>query len=300
MKAKWWGVLVWICIGLYFGTLFSNISDINKSIGDEGDEVTPKADYEKKGRGGETRNVKYKYERERQGVRLSDTTTFSSAGCACKQMDIFQILPSKGKLIFAHVPKTAGTSIEHILSIGGSCHATAFELRECNPELFDSALTFTIIRHPLERMVSMYGYAKKGGNGSKSDKEKFAWLMNSDATFDDFIGGIDTNDYFYAPMSKYIGTASKLGVKEILCFDEIGKDWDRIMESIPPDIKPNAHPSAVHSRKGERQQFINTIVEMKATTRERTNSVYREDYLLWDRFCGGREGQLATQKIEAR
>lgn len=135
MKAKWWGVLVWICIGLYFGTLFSNISVINKSIGDEGDEVTPKADYEKKGRRGETRNVKYKYERERQGVRLSDTTTFSSAGCACKQMDIFQILPSKGKLIFAHVPKTAGTSIEHILSIGGSCHATAFELRECNPEL---------------------------------------------------------------------------------------------------------------------------------------------------------------------
>ena len=83
-----------------------------------------------------------------------------------------------------------------------------------------------------------------------------------------------------------------------LCFDEIGKHWDRIMESIP--IKPNAHPSAVRSRKGERQQSINTIVEMRATTRERTNSVYREDYLLWDRFCGGREGQLATQKIEAR
>lgn len=35
-------------------SVFSNISVINKSIGDEGDEMTPKACYEKKGRGGNT------------------------------------------------------------------------------------------------------------------------------------------------------------------------------------------------------------------------------------------------------
>lgn len=68
------------------------------------------------------------------------------------------------KVIFVHVPKTAGTSIERHLResdrdvVGG--HTTALAFRAAFPKLFDSYYKFAFVRHPLDRFLSAYCYLK--------------------------------------------------------------------------------------------------------------------------------------------
>lgn len=69
------------------------------------------------------------------------------------------------KVIFVHVPKTAGTSIENRLRahprdvVGG--HTTALAYRKAFPKQFDSYYKFAFVRHPLERFLSAYRYLRE-------------------------------------------------------------------------------------------------------------------------------------------
>ena len=70
----------------------------------------------------------------------------------------------KLQCIFIHIPKAAGTSIELKLKeindkhqmIGG--HSTAFSIMKNKPKVYQNYFTFTLVRHPYERLYSAYKY----------------------------------------------------------------------------------------------------------------------------------------------
>jgi hypothetical protein len=75
------------------------------------------------------------------------------------------------KMIFVHIPKNAGTSIESIFLTPEyrekypvskiERHATIHEVKEVFPDKYDSYIKFAVIRNPYDRMVSWYHYVKQ-------------------------------------------------------------------------------------------------------------------------------------------
>lgn len=66
-----------------------------------------------------------------------------------------------GKLVFVHIPRCSGTSIEHSLLNGrlvpdGEKHWNASMLKNHLGDLWDDCFKFAIVRNPFDRMASLY------------------------------------------------------------------------------------------------------------------------------------------------
>jgi hypothetical protein len=70
----------------------------------------------------------------------------------------------KAKCIFIHIPKSGGTSVAHALIGERAGHFTAMEIRSyLGSKVFNSYFSFTITRHPYDRLFSAFNYVKNRG-----------------------------------------------------------------------------------------------------------------------------------------
>jgi hypothetical protein len=75
------------------------------------------------------------------------------------------------KMIFVHIPKNAGTSIESVFLTPEykekypinliQRHATIHEIKKVFPDKYNSYIKFAVIRNPYDRMASWYHYVKQ-------------------------------------------------------------------------------------------------------------------------------------------
>ena len=63
---------------------------------------------------------------------------------------------NRKKVIFIHIPKTAGTSISNFLGFFSKKHYTARQVIDKVGNLWDKSFKFTVVRDPYERVLSMY------------------------------------------------------------------------------------------------------------------------------------------------
>ena len=69
----------------------------------------------------------------------------------------FSIGRNKRKIIFVHINKTGGVSIEQALGFSEKQHKTALEFKEqLGQKRWDKAYKFSIIRNPWDKVVSQY------------------------------------------------------------------------------------------------------------------------------------------------
>jgi hypothetical protein len=186
--------------------------------------------------------------------------------------------------IFIHVPKTGGTSIEHAFGFGKSSHATARDYRECNPQAFDHALTFAVIRNPVERLVSLYTYAKKGGNGGKRDEIKYRNVRN--LTLDEFIIELpNQTEINFAPQSYFIADDDgNVMVNEVLCTETLSEDWARLQVMYPNIKKLGALPRE-RLRSSSSQVTVNQVSHL---AEKRIRELFEDDFGLWEKYCGNK------------
>ena len=140
------------------------------------------------------------------------------------------MISHKHKCIFIHIPKAAGTSIErvfmddlgldmdnrHALLLGKNTnktmgprrvsHLTAQEMLDqhfISQELFDTYFKFAFVRHPVDRLYSIYRY------------RKFSDFMSFDNFILENVDKIDDQDreyFFYKPQFEYLCNNAKLMV----------------------------------------------------------------------------------------
>ncbi|WP_251978008.1 sulfotransferase family 2 domain-containing protein [Salinicola avicenniae] len=73
---------------------------------------------------------------------------------------------TRNKVIFVHVPKTAGNSIfQALFGVPAHGHDEAMKYRRYDAAKFDEYYKFGFVRHPLDRLVSAFVYLQKGGIG---------------------------------------------------------------------------------------------------------------------------------------
>jgi hypothetical protein len=139
-------------------------------------------------------------------------------------------------IVFVHVPKAAGTSINLALYGQTMGHARARDIRRWAPEDVNALPSFAVTRNPWDRLVSAYRFAVRGG-GSGGAFEAGVWRPERFAipefeTFERFVTEWLVRkhmwlDPIFQPQSTWI--CSRAG--EILV-DHVGR-----VEDLEPTIR---------------------------------------------------------------
>lgn len=81
------------------------------------------------------------------------------------KLNYFKDVYSDNNIIFIHVPKAAGTSINSALyGVSQTSHLKAKDFKRYNPKVFNQAFSFAVLRNPWDRLVSAYEFARSGGS----------------------------------------------------------------------------------------------------------------------------------------
>ncbi len=140
------------------------------------------------------------------------------------------MIDHKNKLIFIHIPKTSGISIQHLL-FGQKIynpHRKSLHLLN-NLDGYQGYTTFTVVRNPLDRLVSVYYHYIQGGNASRYDKEIGNYLK--DLGFRKFILNLDNLEvphydeieYMLYSQTYYIYRNGKKCIDLIFHFEELSE-----------------------------------------------------------------------------
>ena len=147
------------------------------------------------------------------------------------------------KIIFIHIPKTAGSSIEHLLRDEGryeldfigvrngrsTHHYMGIELKMILKDLYPKYYKFSFVRNPYDRLISEYFWCRIKDVGHKFNK-----------TFDqflDYVEDIVKNKKFFKPIENdhFIPQYSFLFFNNKLLVNNIFKYED--IETVAPLIK---------------------------------------------------------------
>ena len=113
------------------------------------------------------------------------------------------------KIIFIHIPKTAGSSIEHLLRDEGryeldfigvrngrsTHHYMGIELKMILKDLYPKYYKFSFVRNPYDRLISEYFWCRIKDVGHKFNK-----------TFDEFLDYVEDvikNKKFFKTIENY-------------------------------------------------------------------------------------------------
>jgi len=178
------------------------------------------------------------------------------------------------KIIFIHIPKTAGSSIEHLLRDEGryeldfigvrngrsTHHYMGIELKLILKDLYPKYYKFSFVRNPYDRLVSEYFWCRINNVGHKFNK-----------TFDEFLDYVEDvvkNKKFFKPIENdhFIPQYSFLFFNNKLLVNNIFKYED--LETVGPLIKKRLKIKTT-------LQHLNKSVKNEITlTQEQKDRVY--------------------------
>jgi hypothetical protein len=156
------------------------------------------------------------------------------------------------RVIFVHVPKTAGTAIERALRespldpVGG--HTTALGYRGRFPGEFATYFKFAVVRHPVSRFLSAWSYLRgtpvhpalnNAGIHACGSFEKWMRQVRDDPGLLDHIVHL-------LPQHRFVcGTSGELLVDRLYRFETLEEAWDDICErlGLPKAPLPRINPS---------------------------------------------------------
>jgi len=185
------------------------------------------------------------------------------------------------KIIFIHIPKTAGSSIEHLLRdndrfqldfIGvrngrSTHHYMGIELKLILKNMYNKFYKFSFVRNPYDRLISEYFWCKIKGVGYKYGK-----------TFDEFLNYVSDvvnnkkyyenifNDHFI-PQYSFLFYNKKLLVNNIFKYEDI----EKVIPMLKKKIKINTEIQ--HLNKSEKKDI--TLTEIQ---KNRIYELYKIDF----------------------
>ena len=200
--------------------------------------------------------------------------------CACSRLDQY-LRATSGRLAFVHITKTGGTSIEHAFNLSGSCHSTANAMRSCDHSAFERALSFAIIRHPLDRAISLYDYTRGGGNGSPNDRAKWRWVVDAGG-FAQFVERFSSDqavrDSHFRTQTDFVYHNGELLVDALLCLE--GIDDELLALQLREPRLATILPSVPHLRVSRR-----SVDDFGLRLLRQLDRVFADDFQLWYTHC---------------
>jgi len=186
------------------------------------------------------------------------------------------------KLIFVHVPKTGGSTIEQSKlfydakkhhPIGG--HTRAEILRNLAPGF----RSFSMVRHPCERFISAFTYTL-----TSAPEPELRWhhtnignrTLTAYVASSDFGGDVFWRFLHFQPQHSFLFFANKtFGVDLLLCQD----NWTNSIQRLREYMKPAAMPPFRHTH--TRSTTHSKCSDLPKETRQRIEKAYAMDMCLF-------------------
>ena len=171
----------------------------------------------------------------------------------------------KYKTCYIHIPKTGGTTIEHIIRKNrqkkrGSEHLPIEKYKD-----YYHYYIFSIVRNPYTRIISVYNYYKQGGNQSEHDIN----LMNKDTSLCDFLIKYNSKKISHL-RTQFSFLKNSTNINYIGKFEKFEDEVKKICEILK--IEVNKIPNKRNSK------YINNII-ITPKFINLVNKIYREDFI---------------------
>jgi len=143
----------------------------------------------------------------------------------------------KYKVIFIHIPKTAGTSIEYMFGFFekvnngkiilnkniGRTHLSIKEIQEQFPEYYKDFYRFTIVRNPWSKALSMYNMLTHSKHYSISFKEYIKTII---------LPKSKLKTSLHRSQLSFITINGEIKVDYIMRYEELEKEWVCLCQKI--------------------------------------------------------------------
>lgn len=175
--------------------------------------------------------------------------------------------PTRGDLLFIHIPKTAGTSIHRSLGLPDRGHHLFSKLSPGRAAAAEKVVF--ALRDPFDRLVSTYRYLDALGR-ERPLRGRLTWNIAIGRTFEEFLASDDLaaavrDHYFYKSQFAYLDGIERVRDKLVLLRSErLAEDMEQAFGISPGHL--NRSPS------GNDTSFDSS------TNRERVRELYRDDY----------------------
>ena len=148
---------------------------------------------------------------------------------------------SKYPLIFVHIPKTAGQSVNNVLGIDESREGHR-DLRQLQYSLdlnvYNNNKKFGIIRNPFEKIISLYSY--RISNKHKWSIPSIYYETIKNATFEQWFWNFHVHiNMLTSPHLQFkscydclVDDTGKLGVDYTLRFENLEEDWNNMFGEL--------------------------------------------------------------------
>lgn len=148
----------------------------------------------------------------------------------------------KAGCIFIHVPKAAGTSINHALYGRTLGHYTISEIEAKFPRLVEKCFVFSVVRNPYDRLVSAYHFAKKGRTVDMGMSNPKQYQIPEFKTFESFVNewlvrqDLNKVDHVFRPQYTYISKEGKINVDYLGMVETLNQDMSNVGKKIGREI----------------------------------------------------------------
>ncbi|WP_239029643.1 sulfotransferase family 2 domain-containing protein [Novacetimonas pomaceti] len=180
-------------------------------------------------------------------------------------------------LLFIHVPKNAGTSIAMALYGRTMLHETMNFFMKTAPENVRNLPSIAILRDPVSRFISSYGYARAGGTAHRQVVDTFRDRYMAFRSVDDALDHVENArsiyrvDHIFRPQSWYV----------------CGRQGDVLVENLIPMQAVSQLPHLFSQFRDLRIKRLNESrcgdVTLTARQKKRIETLYEQDFVLYEK-----------------
>ena len=185
---------------------------------------------------------------------------------------------SRANVVFFHVPKTAGVSVSRALYGKSLGHFYASNVKVLMPRLFESAFTFGVSRHPVDRLHSAYRFARSGGTDEMGIRNPKKYTNQSFFSFNDFVTRwlvnqkLENLDGVFRPQYLYLCDDNKIIVDRVFEFSNLVEIEEVLSELLDKEI----------NLKHSNISYNNEIEKISGTSMKIIKDLYRLDFEIFN------------------
>lgn len=187
----------------------------------------------------------WKYSRTKCWVGYRKWESLKILKDARKRGDILSALESGKRILFLHIPKTAGVSLIRAYEefFADARHSPALSYKLLLGRRYQEFKTFAVVRNPWARLLSAYNFLVKGGL-IETDREMGNVLAAECPSFMQFVkewlprNGACSYMHFVPQHEFVCGWGDRVIVDDIMKLEHLDSDWPTLATKLGLPVRP--------------------------------------------------------------